>query len=116
MPGHMEGYVLVDIAEGRDLFEVIVAFLVGVNSVLQLRRPYITVVVKIVFCSLFTLVYIPLTHFHNSVNLGRLLSSMLTPSFSKTDIMVVSTSRVFMKMSYLIHVQSLGLYANIRIP
>lgn len=92
------------------------AFLVGVNSVLQLRRPYITVVVKIVFCSLFTLVYIPLTHFHNSVNLGRLLSSMLTPSFSKTDIMVVSTSRVFMKMSYLIHVQSLGLYANIRIP
>ena len=39
MPGHMEGYVLVDIAEGRDLFEVIVAFLVGVNGKYQVTFP-----------------------------------------------------------------------------
>ena len=39
MPGHMEGYVLVDIAEGCDLFEVIVAFLVGVNGEYQVTFP-----------------------------------------------------------------------------
>lgn len=39
MPGHVEGHILIDAAEGSNLLEVVVTFLVGIHREYQVAFP-----------------------------------------------------------------------------